>query len=169
MPPYGSPGSPYPQSPGSSSRRHLETQHAELQRRYDTLTQRLAAVDTDIDRELDSERKFVLQARRADLAAERNQVDADMERIELQLAGSGTVTTDGTASASAQTTPTTGLLPEDRASLERQLADQRENLRLVEERKAAFVQETDIPLQLVRDERHLRERIAELKRRLGIG
>ena len=46
MPPDVSPGSPNPQSPGSSSRRHLATQHAELQRRYDTLTQRLAAVDT---------------------------------------------------------------------------------------------------------------------------
>jgi hypothetical protein len=64
--------------------------------------------------------------------------------------------------------PTVWLDPDERASLERQLAEQRENLRLIEERKAMFVQETDIPPQLIKDERHTRQRIADLEQRLGI-
>ena len=58
--------------------RHLETQSTELQRRYNTLTKRIAALDTDIGRELDSERKLVLQERRSDLAAERDQVQDEL-------------------------------------------------------------------------------------------
>ncbi len=69
-----------------ASDHHLRTQQAELQRRYDTLTRRIAALDTDIGRELDSERKLVLTERRAELAAEREQVAQDLERIAGQLA-----------------------------------------------------------------------------------
>jgi hypothetical protein len=36
------------------------------------------------------------------------------------------------------------------ASLRRRLAEARENLRLIEERKAEFVMSTDVPLQLVK-------------------
>ncbi len=72
--------------PTPATDHHLKTQQAELQRRYDTLTRRIAALDTDIGRELDSERKLVLAERRAELAAEREQVAQDLERIARQLA-----------------------------------------------------------------------------------
>ena len=47
------------------------------------------------------------------------------------------------------------LPPEERASLERQLVELQENLRLIDERIAEFVQETDIPLQLKKDKGRL--------------
>jgi hypothetical protein len=54
-------------------------------------------------------------------------------------------------------------------SLHRCLAEARENLRLIEERKAQHVLGVDIPLQLIKEERRLRERIAGLERdRRGI-
>ena len=53
------------------------------------------------------------------------------------------------------------------ASLRHQLGEARENLRLIEERKTRYVLEVDIPLQLIKEERRLRERIAELERQLG--
>ena len=49
------------------------------------------------------------------------------------------------------------------ASLRRQLAEARENLRLIQERKSEYVLGTDIPLQLVKEERQLLERIEELE------
>ena len=52
------------------------------------------------------------------------------------------------------------------ASLRRQLAEARENLRLIQERKSEFVMGTDIPLQLVKEERQLLERIEELEQRV---
>jgi len=54
----------------------------------------------------------------------------------------------------------------DLASLRRQLAEDRENLRLIQERKSEFVMGTDIPLQLVKEERQLLERIEELEQRV---
>lgn len=54
-----------------------------------------------------------------------------------------------------------------KTSLQRQLADSRENLRLIQERKAQYVLETDIPLQLIREERRIQERIADLVHRLS--
>ena len=51
------------------------------------------------------------------------------------------------------------------ASLRRQLAEARENLRLIQERKSQYVMETDIPLDLIKRERQLVERIAELEQR----
>jgi hypothetical protein len=50
--------------------------------------------------------------------------------------------------------------------LRHQLAEARENLLLIEERKSEYVQETDIPLQLIKDERRLLERIGQLERQL---
>jgi hypothetical protein len=38
-------------------------------------------------------------------------------------------------------------------SLQQQLSEAQENLRLIQERKAKFVLETEIPLQLIREER----------------
>jgi hypothetical protein len=56
---------------------------------------------------------------------------------------------------------------DDVASLRRQLGEARENLRLIEERKSEYVLAVDVPLQLVKEERRLRERIAELERHLA--
>jgi hypothetical protein len=72
--------------PTSASEQHLKTQQHELRRRYDTLTRRIAALDTDLGRELDSERKLVLAERRVELAAEREQVAQDLEHIAKQSA-----------------------------------------------------------------------------------
>ncbi len=56
---------------------------------------------------------------------------------------------------------------EDLSSLRRQLAEARENLRLIQERKDQYVLSTDVPLQLVKEERRWLDRIAELEQRLG--
>jgi hypothetical protein len=53
------------------------------------------------------------------------------------------------------------------ASLRAQLEQARENLRLIEERKSQYVLEVDVPLQLTKEERRLRERIGELERELN--
>lgn len=55
----------------------------------------------------------------------------------------------------------------DIASLHRQLADAEANLRLIAERKAEFVLSTDIPLQLIKEERELKARIADLRQRIA--
>jgi len=52
------------------------------------------------------------------------------------------------------------------ASLRRQLAEARENMRLIQERKSQYVMGTDIPLQLAKEERQLLERIEELEQRI---
>jgi hypothetical protein len=52
-------------------------------------------------------------------------------------------------------------------SLQRQLVDARESLRVIDERKAQYVQEVDIPLQLIKDERRLKEQITEIKKKLA--
>jgi len=52
------------------------------------------------------------------------------------------------------------------ASLHRQLAEARENLRLIQERKSQYVMETDVPLQLVKEEQQLLEHIEELEQRV---
>ncbi len=152
------PPAPSPLSP--SQRRHIETQLAELEQRRVTLSKRIGALDTDIGRELDSERRLALEDRRAALESERSQVAAQLASLEHQLAGGG--------AASAQAEPAAGLLPAERGSLERQLAESQANLRLIEERKAQYVLETDVPLQLLKEEGRLRQRIAELKARLGL-
>jgi hypothetical protein len=54
----------------------------------------------------------------------------------------------------------------DIASWQRQLAEARENLRVIEEHKAKYVQETDVPLQYLKDERRWRATIAELEDKL---
>lgn len=57
--------------------------------------------------------------------------------------------------------------PAELATLKRRLASARSNLALIEERKAEYVLEVDVPLQLVREERSLRERIADLERQIA--
>lgn len=68
-----------------SQEQHLQTQREELQRSYETLSKRKAALDINIDRELDSERKVVFQERQAEVVTEREKVVAEMEQIELRL------------------------------------------------------------------------------------
>jgi len=270
--------------PTAATEKHLKTQLDELQRRYDALTKRISALDTDVGRELDSERKLVLEERRADLAAERDRVLADLTEIEFRLSGTQGTATDAAPGRTARdsqrgktapmvvgtdppngatnvprdlmtihiqfdrpmapgggslsqkggfglgnkaildntadpaiytvTRDNPGLLPtntsitftvnpddppgtgfvdlqgvsaetcrfsfttgaeptdkewvaaQERASLQRQLAELRENLRLIEERESQFVQETDIPLQLIKEERGIQARIADLEQRL---
>lgn len=52
-------------------------------------------------------------------------------------------------------------------SLRRQLSEALENLRLLQERKAEYVMSTDVPLQLIKEERRLLERIEELEQAIG--
>lgn len=61
------------------------------------------------------------------------------------------------------------LCMEEGAALRRQLVDARENLRLIEERKAEYVLKVDIPLQLIKEEQWLRTRIAKLESRVSLG
>lgn len=56
---------------------------------------------------------------------------------------------------------------EPAASLERQLAEAEANLALIRERQAQYVLQVDVPLQLVKEERRLLERIAGLKAKLS--
>ncbi len=51
--------------------------------------------------------------------------------------------------------------------LRRQLTEARENLRLIRERKAEYVMETDIPLNLIKQERRLEQCIADLEDKLS--
>ena len=53
------------------------------------------------------------------------------------------------------------------ASLVKQSSDAEENLRLVDERIAKYVQETDVPLQLLKDQHRLQRWIARLQRRIA--
>jgi preprotein translocase subunit SecG len=55
----------------------------------------------------------------------------------------------------------------DLDALRRQLDKEQKNLLLIEERRAEHVMDTDVPLKLIRQERHTRERIMELKQRIA--
>lgn len=139
-----------------SRQRHWRTLLTEAARRYNNLSRRIAALDTDIGRELDSERRLVLDARRGDLIAERDQLQTEIAGLEQKLAfcdGSTSPSMTGAGATSA----------EQRDSLARQLADLRGALLLIEERKSQYVLETDVPLQVIKDERRLREQIASLE------
>jgi hypothetical protein len=52
-------------------------------------------------------------------------------------------------------------------SLKRQMKEAQENLALIEERMSEYVLSTDIPLQLVKEERRLESRIRWLQRRIA--
>ena len=74
------------------------------------------------------------------------------------------------ASNSPQTDGPSNIPIDDRAretaSLQQQLAEARENLRVIEEHKAKYVQETDVPLQYLKEESRWRATIAELEDKL---
>ena len=65
--------------------RHLSQQLVQSQNRYETLSKRIAALDKDLGRTLDSEHKLMLQERRRDLIVEREEVAKEMAQIEQQL------------------------------------------------------------------------------------
>lgn len=74
---------PFPSS--SAAQHHLRQQLIELQARCETLSRRIAALDTDIGRELDAERKLLLRERRQELGQERSQITEEISRIEEVL------------------------------------------------------------------------------------
>lgn len=51
-------------------------------------------------------------------------------------------------------------------SLRRQLAEARENLHLIQERKSEFVMSTNVPLDLIKEERRTKRRIEELEQQV---
>lgn len=53
------------------------------------------------------------------------------------------------------------------ASLVKQLSDAEENLRLIDERIAKYVLETDVPLQLLKDQHRLQRWVVRLQRRIA--
>jgi hypothetical protein len=79
-----SPAAP-PVPSGPSAQRHLRQQLVELQSRYEALSKRIAALDKDLGRTLDSEHRLALDERRQELVAEREQVAEQMAQIEEQL------------------------------------------------------------------------------------
>lgn len=96
--------------------RHRAIQLGELRRRYEVLTKRITALDTDIGRELDSERKLVLQERRADLVVEheRDQNVVEIQRLENEIASHNaaiaeTVYEDASQAEKQATTRTTSI------------------------------------------------------------
>ena len=54
----------------------------------------------------------------------------------------------------------------EQISLRRQLKEAKKNLSIILERKSQYVMKTDIPLQLIKEERELRQHIAHLKQRI---
>ncbi|HSN76303.1 MAG TPA: hypothetical protein VL334_14605 [Anaerolineae bacterium] len=85
-----------------SQRRHLEQECSELQRKYDSLNRSIAALDTDISRALEEYRKQPLEERRAERAAEREDVARRMAEIEAAL---GMILLDYPAAEPAKATP----------------------------------------------------------------
>ena len=70
-----------------SQRKHLNTQRAELDKHYDSLTSQIAALDIDIGQETQGFRKQPLVERRSSLNAERTAIITELAEIERQLAG----------------------------------------------------------------------------------
>jgi hypothetical protein len=51
--------------------------------------------------------------------------------------------------------------------LRRQIANIEENLLLIEERRSEYIIGTDVPMQLVKEERQAREKLVELQAKLA--
>ena len=58
-------------------------------------------------------------------------------------------------------------MPAESEAMRHELKEARENLALVEERMADYVLSTDVPLQLIKEQRRLKSRIRQLERRLA--
>jgi tetratricopeptide (TPR) repeat protein len=83
------------------------------------------------------------------------------QQLESRYEFPGSVTTQTSREAAS------AVLEGNLLSLQRELAKARENLRVIRERMAEFVLSTDIPLQLVKDERRWLDRIADLERKVS--
>lgn len=70
---------PTPATPQSDQR---EQDRAQLTEALETCNQRIAALRKDIVRELDSEKKIVLEARLADAKAERNKLQTELDALD---------------------------------------------------------------------------------------
>lgn len=81
-------------------KQYLQDQYKEHEAQYHSLTNRIAALNLDIGRELDSERRLVLEERRGELASERAQVVSVLEDIARQVAANAPST--GAADASSR-------------------------------------------------------------------
>lgn len=57
---------------------------------------------------------------------------------------------------------------EERKTLQRQLENYEENLRLIEERISEFVEATDVPLTLLRNKKRIQEKIETLRTQLNL-
>jgi uncharacterized protein (DUF3084 family) len=90
------------------------------------------------------------EARTADMERKRQEIELEKARLELEKV------------KQEQREVAT-----DPASLHWQLANARNSLRLVQERKSQYVMETDVPLQLIKEEQLLLERITELEQRIA--
>lgn len=65
----------------------MTTTQTEAQRRYDKLTQQIAALDKDIGREIDSLRKLSLEEQRTELERQRDLVQAELTAHEKRANG----------------------------------------------------------------------------------
>lgn len=56
----------------------------------------------------------------------------------------------------------------DIESIQRQVTEIKENLLIIEEKKSEYVSQSDIPVQLIKDERRLQEKLGQLHQKLNI-
>lgn len=68
-------------------RKHVTNELQEQRARYDTATKFIQLLDKDIALTLDSDRKFVLEQKRADRVADRDAARAEIARLEMVLNG----------------------------------------------------------------------------------
>jgi hypothetical protein len=71
----------------AGQRRRLTTELDGLQTKWDTLTRRIEALDTDIGRALSSLDKQIFEERRAEAVRERDKVGEEIDEIERRLGG----------------------------------------------------------------------------------
>lgn len=69
----------------AGERERLEAEWARLQDRYDTASRRINALDSAIDRTLDTEHRQILEERRLDWVSRRERITIELTRIEQRL------------------------------------------------------------------------------------
>lgn len=74
-----------PISPAQGARRRLEQRRLELQTPLETYNRRVVALAKDLARELDSQRKVILEEQLAEVTAERDKLQTELDEIEDQL------------------------------------------------------------------------------------
>jgi len=93
------------------------------------------------------------------------------EKVERLLESQTSPSQEPTISLTIQTASldrTAVVSQEDILSLQRQLTDAEENLRLIQERKAEYVLSPDVPLQYIKEERLLQRKVNELRQQLSV-